>query len=228
MPGAPSPTAATPTGGRGTSLSSRGRFNFDEIRFEYFRDSASLFEAFKAGEIDLRPEDDPGRWIEGYGFARRPGRARHQARVRQRACPRACRRSSSTRAGPCSRTPRVRRAFILLFDAEWINRSLFDGAYKRTQSFFERSDLSSHGRPAARANARCWPPSRQLRQARGARRHLRASPSPTAAATDRANLRAALKLLTEAGYELEGRPPHSRAASRSPSSSWPRPASRSG
>src|SRR5262249_42868293 len=43
---------------------------------------------------------------------------------------------------------RVRRAFILLFDAEWINRSLFDGAYKRTQSFFERSELSSHGRPA--------------------------------------------------------------------------------
>ena len=46
----------------------RGRFNFDEIRVEYFRDAASLFEAFKAGEIDVRPEDDPGRWIEGYNF----------------------------------------------------------------------------------------------------------------------------------------------------------------
>ena len=47
----------------------RGRFNFDEIRIEYFRDEAALFEAFKAGEIDLRTEDDPGRWVEGYGFA---------------------------------------------------------------------------------------------------------------------------------------------------------------
>src|SRR6185503_21365592 len=43
---------------------------------------------------------------------------------------------------------RVRRAFILLFDAEWINRNLFNGVYRRTQSFFERSELSSHGRPA--------------------------------------------------------------------------------
>ena len=65
---APSPIAAIPTGGRATSPSMRGRFNFEEIRVEYFRDSASLFEAFKAGEIDVRTEDDPGRWIEGYGF----------------------------------------------------------------------------------------------------------------------------------------------------------------
>ena len=49
---------------------------------------------------------------------------------------------------PMFEDARVRRAFILLFDAEWINRSLFDGAYKRTQSFFERSELSSHGQPA--------------------------------------------------------------------------------
>ena len=46
----------------------RGRFNFDEIRVEHFRDASSLFEAFKAGEIHVRAEDDPGRWVEGYRF----------------------------------------------------------------------------------------------------------------------------------------------------------------
>ena len=60
----------------------RGRFNFDEIRVEYFRDAASLFEAFKAGDVHVRAEDDPGRWIEGYRFPGGHRRPRHQARVR--------------------------------------------------------------------------------------------------------------------------------------------------
>jgi peptide/nickel transport system substrate-binding protein len=47
----------------------RGRFNFDEIRIEYFRDESSMFEAFKAGAIDLRTEDDPVRWVDGYRFS---------------------------------------------------------------------------------------------------------------------------------------------------------------
>src|SRR5262249_155216 len=48
---------------------SRGRYNFSEIRVDYFRDASALFEAFKAGEIDVRPEDDPGRWLEGYDIS---------------------------------------------------------------------------------------------------------------------------------------------------------------
>ena len=125
----------------------RGRFNFDEIRVEYFRDASSLFEAFKAGEIDVRPEDDPARWIEGYGFP-----AVQDGRVVKREfttrLPSGMSALVFNTRRPMFEDARVRRAFILLFDAEWINRSLFDGAYKRTQSFFERSELSSHGRPA--------------------------------------------------------------------------------
>src|SRR4029079_992017 len=107
----------------------------------------SLFEAFKTGTIHVRTEDDSGRWIEGYRFP-----AALAGRVIKRefdtALPSGMSALVFNTRRPMFEDARVRRAFILLFDAEWINRSLFDGAYKRTQSFFERSELSSHARPA--------------------------------------------------------------------------------
>ncbi|MEZ0301485.1 MAG: extracellular solute-binding protein, partial [Hyphomicrobiaceae bacterium] len=180
----------------------RGRFNFEEIRLEYFRDSASLFEAFKAGEIDVRPEDDPGRWIEGYDFpAARDGRV--IKREFETRLPSGMSALVFNTRRPLFADPRVRRALLLLFDAEWINRSLFDSAYKRTQSFFERSDLSSHGRPASsRERALLLPFLGDIKPAvlDGTWRY----PSTDGSGTDRANLRAALELLTQAGYKLEG------------------------
>ena len=126
---------------------SRGRFNFDEIRVDYFRDASSLFEAFKVGEIDVRIEDDPTRWVDGYRFAAvadgRVVKAEFDTEL-----PSGMSALVFNTRRPQFQDPRVRRAFILAFDAEWINRSLFNGVYKRTQSYFERSTLSSHGRPA--------------------------------------------------------------------------------
>src|SRR5262245_37474642 len=104
----------------------RGRFNFDEIRIEFFRDGASLFEAFKAGEIDVRPEDDPGRGIEGYTSP-----AVADGRVLKREfdteLPSGMPALVFNTRRPIFADPRVRLAFIHLFDAEWINRSLFNG-----------------------------------------------------------------------------------------------------
>jgi len=180
----------------------RGRFNFDEVRIEFFRDAASLFEAFKAGEVDLRPEDDAGRWLEGYDFP-----AARDGRVLKRELPTRLPSGMSalvfnTRR-PMFADPRVRRAFILLFDAEWINRSLFNGVYARTQSFFERSDLSSHGRPAdARERALLAPFASLVKPAvlEGTFR----LPVTDGSGADRTNLRAAHALLREAGYEPRG------------------------
>jgi peptide/nickel transport system substrate-binding protein len=181
---------------------SRGRFNFDEIRVEYFRDASSLFEAFKAGEIDVRPEDDPARWIEGYGFA-----AVQDGRIIKREfttrLPSGMSALAFNTRRPMFEDARVRRAFILLFDAEWINRSLFDGAYKRTQSFFARSELSSHGRPAdARERALLAPFAQYVKP-----EMLDGSaslPVTDGSGDSRANLRAASQLLAEAGYEAKG------------------------
>ena len=179
----------------------RGRFNFDEIKVEYFRDASSLFEAFKAGEIDLRVEEDPGRWIEGYRFG-----AVAEGRVVQRefdtGLPSGMSALVFNTRRQAFRDARVRRAFILLFDADWINRNLYNGLYKRTQSFFERSELSSSGRPAdARERALLAPFAQHVNAdvLAGTQRF----PANDGNGDNRANLQAAFKLFTEAGYRLE-------------------------
>ena len=179
----------------------RGRFNFDEIKVEYFRDASSLFEAFKAGEIDLRVEEDPGRWIEGYRFG-----AVAEGRVVQRefdtGLPSGMSALAFNTRRQAFRDARVRRAFILLFDADWINRNLYNGLYKRTQSFFERSQLSSSGRPAdARERALLAPFAQDVNAdvLAGKPRF----PANDGNGDNRANLQAAFKLFTEAGYRLE-------------------------
>ena len=180
----------------------RGRFNFDEIRIEYYRDEASLFEAFKAGEIDLRTEDDPVRWVEGYRFA-----AISDGRVVKREfdikVPSGMAGLAFNTRRPLFQDQRVRRAFILMFDAEWINRNLFNGLYKRTQSYFERSYLSAHGRPADGFELPLLMPFRELVKPEILAGTFRL-PATDGSGDNRANLRAAHKLLTEGGYRLEG------------------------
>jgi peptide/nickel transport system substrate-binding protein len=179
----------------------RGRFNFEEIRVEYFRDEAALFEAFKAGEIDVRTEDDPVRWVEGYRFAAvADGRVVKQELEIQ--VPSGMTAIALNTRRPAFQDARVRRAFIFMFDAEWINRSLFSGLYKRTQSYFERSYLSSHGRPADGTELDLLLPFRGLAKPDVLLGTFK-FPTTDGSGDNRANLQAAFQLLKEAGYHLE-------------------------
>ncbi len=178
----------------------RGRYNFDAVTIEYFRDQGALFEAFKSGELDTRLEEDPGRWAEGYDFpAMHNGTAaRREIRIGLPAGMSGL--VFNTRRPPFD-DPRVRRALVLLFDAEWINKSLYHGLYQRTQSFFARSDLASIGRPAdARERAMLAP-----FPAAVSPRILEGLP-PVDAADGAGSVRDALKeanrLFAEAGYIL--------------------------
>jgi peptide/nickel transport system substrate-binding protein len=181
---------------------SRGRYNFDEIRIEHFRDATSLFEAFKAGEVDLRIEVDPGLWEQGYRFA-----AATDGRVVKREfstkLPSGMQSLVFNTRRPQFEDPRVRRAFILAFDAEWINRNLFSGLYKRAQSYFERSILSSAGRPADARERGLLAPFQGLVKPEVLDGTFR-FPVTDGSGDNRANLRAAYQLLAEAGYALKG------------------------
>jgi peptide/nickel transport system substrate-binding protein len=125
----------------------RGRFNFEEIRFDYFREGSVMFDAFKAGQVDLWPEEDPRRWANGYDFsAMREGRA--VMREFDIGLPAGMTALVFNTRRKVFADPRVREALIHLFDFEWINRTLYAGLYQRTQSYFERSILASASRPA--------------------------------------------------------------------------------
>lgn len=178
----------------------RGRFNFGEMRFEYFRDASALLEAFKIGQIDLRVEEDPAMWATAYAFP-----AVADGRVIKSELPIALPAGMSALAFNTRRETfkdqRVRQALIRLFDFEWVNRNLYHGLTKRTQSFFERSALSSQGKPADAAElALLQPFPGEVKPA--ILNGTYAMPVSDGSGRNRENQQAALALLSEAGYTL--------------------------
>jgi microcin C transport system substrate-binding protein len=125
----------------------RGRFNFDKIRYEYFRDRTAGMEAFKAGTYDFREEFTSKVWATEYGFS-----AIRDGRVKKEVLP------DETPSGTQGffintrreqlKDPRVREALDLALDFEWTNRNVFYGLYKRTESYFENSPMKAEGEPS--------------------------------------------------------------------------------
>ncbi len=181
----------------------RGRFNFDTVKFEYFRDAAIEFEAFKTGVIDLRKEEDPATWSERYAIAPVKDGKIIKSEISTGLPDGMAALVFNTRRKVFA-DPKVRQALIQLFDFEWINQTLFHGLYKRTESFFERSYLSSIGKPAdAREKAMLAPFMDSIRPAimDGTYR----LPKTDGGGHNRENARKAFLLLQDAGYELKGR-----------------------
>jgi peptide/nickel transport system substrate-binding protein len=179
----------------------RGQFNFDEIRFDYYRDSGSLFEAFKAGAIDARPEDDPTRWTEGYNIPSvRDGRiVKEEFPV---AIPAGMSALVFNTRRPLFADARVREALIKLFDFEWINRTLYHDQYARTESYFARSDLSSHGRAADERERKLLAPFASEVKPK-IMDGTYAFPVSDGSGENRQGRKEALALLEKAGYRLE-------------------------
>ena len=180
---------------------SRGLYNFDRIRIDYYRDATAMFEAFKAGLIDYRVEDDANRWRSGYDFP-----AARDGRVIKAAIPSGLPKGVSGFAFNTRRAPfmdaRVREALASMFDFEWINANLFAGAYKRSEGFFDDSELSSIGRPASereRALLAPYPGAVRDDVMEGRWR----APVSDGSGRDRAIAKSALDELAAAGYSLK-------------------------
>jgi microcin C transport system substrate-binding protein len=176
-----------------------GRDNFDELRFEYFRDATVAIEAFKANTVDWRTENSAINWVTAYDFP-----AVKDKRVILQEFP--INNIGLMQAFAFNirrdkfKDPRVRLAFNYAFDFEEMNKQIFFGQYRRIASYFEGTELAATGLPVERELE-------LLETVRGkvppeVFTKVYTNPvsgNPTAV---RSNLREAVRLFREAGYEV--------------------------
>ncbi|HET8789838.1 MAG TPA: extracellular solute-binding protein [Modicisalibacter sp.] len=174
----------------------RGRHNIGRLIFDYYRDQTVALEAFKAGNIDLRIESSSSNWATAYDFP-----AASEGFIERLLIP------SGQPAGMQAyvmnlrrekfQDIRVRKAFNLAFDFQWLNDNLFYGAYERTDSYFENSDMEASGLPSE-GELELLEPYRDELPAQ-----VFNEPLPIEQPDElRPRLRKALELLREAGYEV--------------------------
>lgn len=178
----------------------RGRYNFDEVRFESFRDRNTELEALKTGTLDYREEFTAKDWVTAYEVdAVKKGRLIRLTLPDETPSGTQGFFMNSRRAKFSD--VRVRKALDLAFDYEWTNKNLFYSLYKRTQSYFENSDLKAQGAPGPEELALLEPFRAKLpAEVFGP---VYVPPVTDGSGNDRRNLRAAQKLLMDAGWKLD-------------------------
>jgi microcin C transport system substrate-binding protein len=179
-----------------------GRDNFNELRYEYFRDSTVALEAFKADAIDWRAENSAKNWATAYDFP-----AIRDGRVVKEEFPILSSGGMQAFAFNIRRAkfsdPRVRRAFNFALNFEELNKQIFFGQYTRIKSYFEGMELASSGLPegaelAILETVRDKVPPEVFTT-------VYTNPVSDGAESIRANLRDATRLLQQAGYEVRDR-----------------------
>jgi len=180
----------------------RGLWNFETVKFDYYRDGNTHFEAFKKGLYDVRVETDPGRWKTAYDFpALRDGNV-----VKEElpyGLPKGMQGLVFNTRRPIFADIRVREAIGELFDFEWINHNYFFDLYARTASYFDGCELSAHGVAAdAREKELLAPYPGVVRN--DILQGKWAPPVTDGSGRDRVTLRRAFDLFAQAGYTLNG------------------------
>jgi microcin C transport system substrate-binding protein len=178
----------------------RGRFNFKRIHYDYYRDLTVAFAAFKSGEYDFRLENISKQWATGYqGPPFEKGLLKKETIKHGLPAGMQCFAMNQRRSLFADRS--VRYALAHAFDFEWTNNSIFYGAYRRTDSFFENSEMQAEGLPGPAELAlleplrdHLWPEVFTMEYA---------PPSTAAKKGLRRNLRKALGLLLDTGWVIK-------------------------
>lgn len=178
----------------------KGRFNFNEIHYDYYRDMHVLFEAFKAGEIDFRTENSSKRWATGYALPAVKDRRMLRETLPDRTPGGIQALLMNTRLQKFSDV-RVREGLALLMDFEWMQKKLLFNQYTRTNSYFPNSDYGANGPPTVAELAALAPhasalPKQVLEQ-------MFELPKTNGSGRNRKQIRASLALFKAAGYTVK-------------------------
>ncbi len=177
----------------------KGRFNFDQIRYDYYSDDTVALEGFKAGNFDFRAEYSAKNWATAYSGDKFESGTIHTDEVEHQR-PAGMQAFVMNTRKPVFSDPQVREALAYAFDFRWANKNLFFDQYSRTSSYFENSELASEGLPEGREleileQFRDKLPEDVFKEAY--------QPPTTEDRSDlRNNLRTAMQMLRGAGYEI--------------------------
>lgn len=182
--------------------SNKGFYNFDEIRYDYYRDGTIALEAFKAGEYDYRSENSSKAWATAYnipaiktGLMKKKGINHNRSTGMQGFI-------FNTRR-KMFKDKRLREALGYAFDFEWSNKNLFYGQYARSRSYFDNSELAATNLPDANELRLLLPLRGKVPEEVFTK--IYQPPKGGGSRQLRKNLRAAGALLDAAGWKLEGR-----------------------
>lgn len=125
----------------------KGLYNFDRISIDYYRDENIAFEAFKSGNVDIRPDLDPGRWTTGYNIPAVKSGQIKQETMKHGRVERMWGFIFNTRRAPFDDI-KVRKALSMMIDYDWINQNIFHGQFNATTSFYANSSLAAVGTPS--------------------------------------------------------------------------------
>ncbi|WP_072395084.1 extracellular solute-binding protein [Hyphomicrobium sp. CS1GBMeth3] len=176
----------------------RGINNFDEVRYEYYRDRTLELENLLAGNFDFREEFTSKDWAGGYNVpAVKDGRIKLLTIPDER--PSGAQGFFINTRRDKFKDVRVRQALNYAFDFEWSNKNLFFGLYTRTASYFENSDLKATGKPSAEELKLLEPFRDKLPEAVFG--EAVSPPVTDGSGNNRTQLREAARLLKEAGWE---------------------------
>ena len=181
-----------------------GHHNIGEIRVDYFGDDSVMFEAFKSGDLGFRIESRAANWALGY----RAIKAKHGAKLAREEI------EDKNPSGMQAWTfnirrekfsdPRLRAAFNYAFDFEWMNKNFFHRSYRRTGSYFEGSELASTAADGLPSEDEL----KLLNKWRGkipdeVFTQAFVNPRTDGSGRNRAQRRAAIRLLREAGWQIK-------------------------
>ncbi len=178
----------------------KGRYNFDTIRVDYYRDRTIATEAFFAGEYDFREEFTSRSWATEYDGKPAVEKGLIKREVLKDASLTGFQAFFFNTRRDQFKDPRVRRALARMFDFEWTNKNLFYNSYERLTSVFENSDMKADGKPSARELVLLEPWRGKIPDAVFGEMHR--PPVSSGNGKIRSQIRSALKELKEAGWVI--------------------------